>query len=137
MASSMARGDSAKEIHGLHTHLCFADDLLIFTDGSLASVQGVLQVLRDFEALSGLSISIEKSNIFPSGLTAAETEAINTASGIPIGSLPIRYLGLPLNSKKLNMTNCEPMLRNAFKLLTRCVMPSSGKARSRVNILRE
>ncbi|KAL0650270.1 hypothetical protein Bca4012_092961 [Brassica carinata] len=28
------------------THLCFADDLLIFIDGSLASVQNVLQILR-------------------------------------------------------------------------------------------
>lgn len=35
------------------THLCFADDLLIFIDGSLASVQNVLQILREFELRSG------------------------------------------------------------------------------------
>lgn len=93
------------------THLCFADDLLIFTDGTLNSVQGVLQVLRDFEAFSGLAISVDKSCFFPSGLTDEETDSITTASGIPAGSLPICYLGLPLNSRKLSMANCEPMLQ--------------------------
>lgn len=93
------------------THLCFADDLLIFTDGSLTSVQGVLQVLRELEALSGFSISVKKSSIFSSGLTEAETKSIIQASGIPQDPLPIRYLGLPLNSRKLSLTNCEPMLQ--------------------------
>lgn len=108
MASSMAQGVFVREIHSPHTHLCFADDLLIFTDGSITSVQGVLQVLSDFEALSGLSISIAKSSIFTSGLTEAETESIIAVSGISEGSLPVRYLGLPLNSRKLSMTQCEP-----------------------------
>lgn len=35
------------------THLSFADDLLIFIDGSLESVQNVLQVLHQFEQRSG------------------------------------------------------------------------------------
>lgn len=88
-ASSMAQEVFVKEIHFPLTHLCFADDLLIFTDGSLSSFQGVLKVLRDFEAFSGLSISIDKLCFFPSGLTEAETESINAASGIPVESLPI------------------------------------------------
>lgn len=40
------------------THLCFADDLLIFMDGSLDSVQNVLQVLKEFELQSGLAVSV-------------------------------------------------------------------------------
>lgn len=93
------------------THLCFADDLLIFTDGTLSSVQGVLQVLQEFEAFAGLSISVDKSCFFPSGLTELEMDEITQASGISVGSLPIRYLGLPLNSRKLSITNCEPLLQ--------------------------
>lgn len=46
------------------THLCFADDLLIFMDGSLESVQSVLQVLREFELRSGLAVSVQKSSFF-------------------------------------------------------------------------
>lgn len=42
-------------------HLCFADDLLIFCDGSLQSVKNVLEVLEAFKQASGLSVSITKT----------------------------------------------------------------------------
>lgn len=42
------------------THLCFADDLMIFVEGTKSSVEGVLSVFDDFTRWSGLSISIEK-----------------------------------------------------------------------------
>ncbi|XP_033143356.1 uncharacterized protein LOC103862645 [Brassica rapa] len=38
------------------THLAFADDLLIFSDGSEKSLAGVVSILSQFEKLSGLAI---------------------------------------------------------------------------------
>ena len=93
------------------THLCFADDLLIFSDGSPASVQGILQVLSDFQYLSGLAISPQKSCFFPAALSSSEIDPISSASGIPRGILPMRYLGFPLNTKKLSLLNREPLLQ--------------------------
>lgn len=93
------------------THLCFADDLLIFMDGSLESVQAVLQVLREFELRSGLAVSMHKTSFFASGLTAMETDAIQASTGMPLGSLPVRYLGVPLCTKKLSLLNCEVLLQ--------------------------
>ncbi|XP_033136094.1 uncharacterized protein LOC103837732 isoform X1 [Brassica rapa] len=93
------------------THLCFADDLLIFSDGSPSSVQGILRVLSDFQFLSGLAISPQKSCFFPAALSTSEVDLISSSSGIPQGSLPVRYLGLPLNTKKLSLLNCEPLLQ--------------------------
>lgn len=58
------------------THLSFADDLLIFVDGSIESVQTVLQILHDFELRSGLAVSLQKSSFFSSGLSVAEISAI-------------------------------------------------------------
>lgn len=46
------------------THLSFADDLLIFSDGSLSSIQAILSILKDFEERSGLAISIHKTSFF-------------------------------------------------------------------------
>lgn len=43
------------------THLCFSDDLLIFTEDSLASLKSILEVLRDFEHKSGLVLNIDKT----------------------------------------------------------------------------
>lgn len=60
------------------THLCFADDLLIFIDGSISitSVQRVFQVLHDFEKRSGLAVSMQKTSFFSSDLTDAEIDSI-------------------------------------------------------------
>lgn len=93
------------------THLCFADDLLIFIDGSMDSVQAVLQVLREFELRSGLAVSVQKSSFFASGLSQRETDLIQFTTGMPMGSLPVRYLGVPLCTKKLSLLNCEVLLQ--------------------------
>ncbi|CAA7037985.1 unnamed protein product [Microthlaspi erraticum] len=94
------------------THLCFADDLLIFTDGSLSSVQNILQILEEFERLSGLAVSLQKTSFFSSGLSESEIQVISSTTGLTHGSLPIRYLGIPLSSKKLSLLNCAPLLQH-------------------------
>lgn len=43
------------------THLYFADDLLIFMDGSLADVNCVVKILKYFELMSGLALSVNKT----------------------------------------------------------------------------
>lgn len=93
------------------THLSFADDMLIFIDGSLESVQRVLQILHDFELRSGSAVSLQKSSFFASGLSEEEISAIKASTGMPCGILPMRYLGVPLCTKKLNLVNCEPLIQ--------------------------
>lgn len=100
------------------THLCFADDLLIFLDGSLTSLQRVLQVLKEFELRSGLAVSMQKSCFFSSGLSVQEVEAIQVSTGMPSGTLPIRYLGVPLCTKKLTLQNCEPLIHQVKRRFT-------------------
>lgn len=92
------------------THLSFADDLLIFRDGSIESVQQVLQVLKDFERRSGLAISMQKTSFYASGLSTQVIDTIQASTGMICGELPIRYLGVSLNSRKLNLVTCEPLL---------------------------
>lgn len=93
------------------THLCFADDLLIFIDGSIDSVQNVLQVLDEFERRSGLAVSRQKSSFFSSGLSQHEIDTIKASTGMPSGILPVRYLGVPLCTKKLSLANCEVLIQ--------------------------
>lgn len=93
------------------THLCFADDLLIFCDGSLESVNCILEILQDFENRSGLGISLQKTSLFSAGLKPHETERIIQATGLSSGTLPVRYLGVPLCTKKLSLLNRAPLLQ--------------------------
>lgn len=92
------------------THVCFADDLLIFIDGSLSLVQNVLQVLKEFELRSGLAVSVQKSSFFASGLTQQELDTIKASTGMHQGSLHVCYLGIPMCTKKLSLQNCEVLL---------------------------
>ena len=92
------------------THLSFADDLLIFIEGNIESVQCVLQVLKEFEEQSGLAVSMQKTSFFASGTTEEEINTIQASTGMPCGNLPFRYLGVPMNSRKLSLSSCEPLL---------------------------
>ena len=92
------------------THLCFADDLLIFTKGDKQSVKGVLEVLNEFERHSGLGVSLSKNCFFTCGLPQTEITEIAEETGLSHGTLPIRYLGVPLCTKKISLSNCEPLI---------------------------
>lgn len=100
------------------THLCFADDLLIFMDGSLSSVQSVVKVLKEFEQMSGLAFSVHKTSFYFAGLSDQEVSTITISTGISRENLPIRYLGVPLCTKKLTMLNCAPLIQRIKSKIT-------------------
>ncbi|XP_039061962.1 uncharacterized protein LOC120206344 [Hibiscus syriacus] len=92
------------------THLTFADDLLIFCKGNLDSVMGVITVLNSFYELSGLKLNALKSEIFTVGISAHEIDNIISCSGFKLGVLPVRYLGIPLVTRKLSYKDCQPLI---------------------------
>lgn len=85
----------------LITHLSFADDMLIFFDGSESSMAAILQTLTDFHRVSGLGLSLTKSCLFVDGGNVVFARSLAGRFGITQGSLPVRYLGLPLMPHKL------------------------------------
>lgn len=93
------------------THLSFADDLLIFCNGTVESVTCILDVLRDFQQRSGLAISLEKTSMFTAGLKQHEIDQIKAATGLASGTLPVCYLGVPLCTKKLSISHCAPLIQ--------------------------
>ncbi|XP_022765857.1 uncharacterized protein LOC111310679 [Durio zibethinus] len=74
------------------THLCFADDLLIFAKGTLDS------------------LNCEKSELYQAGVSREELARIQQASGFKIGTLPVRYLGVPLVFRRLTEKDCSPLV---------------------------
>lgn len=91
------------------SHLMFADDVMIFFDGGSSSLHGINETLENFAGWSGLSMNRDKTQLFHAGLSQEETTALQYY-GFPIGSLPIRYLGLPLMSRKLKIGEYAPLL---------------------------
>ncbi|XP_039071739.1 uncharacterized protein LOC120218923 [Hibiscus syriacus] len=113
---------AARGIFGYHpkgkklciTHLSFADDLLIFCKGNLESIVGVISVLNHFYSLSGLSLNVNKIEFYVARIYTGTLESIKSATGFKQGFLPVRYLGVPLVTRKLTKIDCFPLL-DSFK----------------------
>ncbi|KAL1225687.1 putative ribonuclease H protein [Cardamine amara subsp. amara] len=91
------------------THLAFADDVMIFFDGAAPSPQGISDTLHHFHHLSGLAMNRDKTTIFLAGLKQHEMDIISNF-GFRYGSMPIRYLGLPLLHRKLRKADYSPLI---------------------------
>ncbi|XP_074305950.1 uncharacterized protein LOC141641178 [Silene latifolia] len=82
-------------------HLLFADDLLLFCKGNATSIMWILRAFATFSSASGLSLNRAKSEIYFNGVISCTITDILQISGIHRGSLPFKYLGVPISSKKL------------------------------------
>lgn len=90
------------------SHLSFADDIVVFSDGTPESLQGTLRVFENFAAMSGLRINIAKSTVFAAGRGKSVLEGATACSCLSISALPIKYLGLCLTTKIMARTDYEP-----------------------------
>lgn len=92
------------------THLSFADDILIFTNGSVRSLNGVLEVMQQFAGFSGLQINIFKLSIFAAGRNQHLLAQAAQDQGFVTGNLPVRYLGMPLITKTWSKLEYELLI---------------------------
>lgn len=97
-----------KNIH--MTHLCSADDLIVFVDGQQRSIEGILEIFGNFAWMSGLNISLEKSMLYLVGVNDQNRESIISRFPFTVGQLPVKYLGLPLLTKRMTSVDYNPLL---------------------------
>ncbi|KAE8663104.1 pyridoxal phosphate phosphatase-like isoform X3 [Hibiscus syriacus] len=94
------------------THLCFADDLLIFSKGAADSNAGIQAVLGRFYEMLGPRLNPSKCDMFTAGVGANGLLDMQRISGFRPGVLPMRYLGVPLVTSKLTESDCQSFLNN-------------------------
>lgn len=90
--------------------LSFDDDLLLFCRGDTISVQLLYQCFQGFSQASGLVANADKSSIFFGGVRDDIEQEILQVLGFSKGSLPVRYLGVPLSTKRLSLVQCQPLI---------------------------
>lgn len=83
---------------------------MVFVEGSKHSIEGALSVFDEFSKWSGLKISIEKSTLYMAGVSADERSRILLDFPFAIGSLSVRYLGLPLMTKSMRRQDYLPLV---------------------------
>jgi len=68
----------------------------------LQTLRNVRVVLSCYEAMSGMKINFEKSEIFSLGLSIVEHNVAAEILGCKIGALPMKYLGMPVSCHKIS-----------------------------------
>ncbi|CAL1394286.1 unnamed protein product [Linum trigynum] len=78
------------------SHLFFADDSYLFIRGSLQECENLIEVLNEYEELSGQRVNLEKSAVcFSKNIAAADQEFLPAILGVGAVGVQDKYLGLP------------------------------------------
>ena len=88
------------------SHLCFADDIFLFTKGNATSVKLTMDELAKFEAFSGMQVNKKKSVVFLAMVNDSVKTTILNMTGFSLGSLPVKYLGVPFISSRMSHSDC-------------------------------
>ena len=82
---------------GWLSHLLYVDDTIIFCGENQDQMMHLSWLLMWFEAISGLRINLNKSEIIPVG-RIIDVDVLALELGCKLGALPSSYLGLPLGA---------------------------------------
>ncbi|KAJ0434465.1 putative RNA-directed DNA polymerase [Helianthus annuus] len=99
-------------------NLCFADDLFLFARGDVGSAKCIMAALSKFTNMSGLFPSVQKSTIFFCNVPQHVKNAILNVMPFVEGSLPARYLGVPLISTRLLYKDCSVLVERLEKRIS-------------------
>jgi exonuclease III len=117
LAIMIQRAKADDQISGLIPHLVeggisilqYADDTILFMDNDLDKALNMKLILCLFEQLSGLKINFHKSEIFCFGRAMEREADYKNLFGCNSGSLPFRYLGIPIHFTRLRNGDWKPV----------------------------
>ena len=91
-------------------HLCFTDDVILCSKGNFVSVYTMLPRFKHFSEVSGLEVNEAKSEVYTTGMRRNEIQRILDASGFKLGTLPFKYLGVPIGFKRIEVKECMKLV---------------------------
>ncbi|XP_062089675.1 uncharacterized protein LOC133796214 [Humulus lupulus] len=89
------------------THLCFADDLLLSCKGDYIVATLFLRGFKLFSNTSRLQANVGKSAEYGAALGTLTLDRIVNISSFQRSTLPFKYLGLKICSKRISPADCD------------------------------
>ena len=78
--------------------------------GDIATVKWVLMAYNTFSAVSVLKMNKEKTSLYITGVDKVTMNSICKLTGVTMGKLPFRYLGVSIYLKKLRTGECNKIV---------------------------
>nr|XP_029144810.1 uncharacterized protein LOC114924424 [Arachis hypogaea] len=92
------------------SHLQFADDIILFSPPEEKTIKNYKRLLRCFELMSGLSINFDKSSLITVNCDEQWVQCMCHFLGCKGGSLPVKYLGIPLGPNPRLVKTWKPII---------------------------
>lgn len=88
----------------------YADDAAVFVNPVKAEITIVSELLSLFGHVSGLTVNISKSALYPIGCQDLDIGDIMESFNCQIKHFPCTYLGLPLHYKQPRLVDIQPLI---------------------------
>lgn len=99
--------------------LCFADDLILLSRGTIKSLSLMIEVLNSFLRASGLGINRAKSNLYICGTSkVVKQQIIILLARVNEGSFPLSYLAISLKPTKWTKFDCAKVVDKFRNLIS-------------------
>ncbi|WJX96105.1 hypothetical protein P8452_77351 [Trifolium repens] len=99
------------------SHLQYADDTLCIGDASIDNLWTLKAILRGFELASGLKVNFWKSCLVGVNVSDTFMEVACSFLNSIKGSLPFKYLGLPVGANPRRISTWDPVVLSLRKKL--------------------
>ncbi|GJS46023.1 hypothetical protein Tco_0596144, partial [Tanacetum coccineum] len=96
-------------------YLNFADDLMMFCHGDVISASVMRRDMDEFCLSFGLRPSMAKSTVYFGNVTNDFKEEIRAVMPFCEGILPVKYLGIPLNSNQISRSDYTVLIEKVKK----------------------
>ncbi|GJZ75907.1 RNA-directed DNA polymerase, eukaryota, reverse transcriptase zinc-binding domain protein [Tanacetum coccineum] len=98
------------------THICFADDLLMFCHGDVDSIRIIKEFIKEFGDVSRLLPNYSKSTIIFGSVNDEDRQRILDICPFKVESIPVKYLGVPLITKRLRVKDCKSLVHKSIQV---------------------
>jgi hypothetical protein len=101
------------------SHLQYADDTLCIGEATIENLWILKAILRSFEIVSGLKVNFSKSCVMGVNVSNDFIRLASVFLNCKVGSVPFKYLGLPVGANPRRASTWEPLLETLRQRLGR------------------
>jgi hypothetical protein len=116
VVEKLIRGLGNDLVEGGVISLQYVDGTILFVDNEVEGARNLKWVLTCFELISGMRINYHKSELVPVHIERGEDiSCFVEIFRCSVGTLPIKYLGIPLHYSKLRREDLQPLIDKIIK----------------------